>query len=319
MTDGVNLNLPLSGSACAEEELAKSIAFCEKINDYQGLSMDFAYRSLSALLQARLAAALPRKANRSTELSRKALAHARKVLTFAEKDAKEVYPMPRDFVRAYWLLGEALIRCGVDRSSGAKYSKPLKFTVPFYDEYFQQIVETEKVRTATNSTLNAAGRCLHEALCRCRKANMVESEPDILLALARLDVAQKKPPDETLLKEAFEIALRSDYRLKLADLHLFCGQVLLQFKERETLLGLTAREHLQKTKEYALDVSEFSDLFSPVKSPADDFYKDIPEYDMLKRGLTEKERIQNGYWVAYQIAEILLKESHGRTRMDTDD
>jgi hypothetical protein len=31
-------------------------------------------------------------------------------------------------------------------------------------------------------------------------------EPDILLALARLDVAHNKPPDETFLKEAMEIA-----------------------------------------------------------------------------------------------------------------
>ncbi|MDQ1354496.1 MAG: hypothetical protein QG657_4805 [Acidobacteriota bacterium] len=49
-------------------------------------------------------------------------------------------------------------------------------------------------------------------------------------------------------------------------------------------------------------------LYSPVKTTADEFYKDIPEYDMLKRGMTEEERIQNGYWVAYQIAEILLKQ-----------
>ncbi|MCX6581248.1 MAG: hypothetical protein NT166_13810 [Candidatus Aminicenantes bacterium] len=89
---------------------------------------------------------------------------------------------------------------------------------------------------------------------------------------------------------------------------LFCGQVLLQLKTANTLLGLTATEHLQKTKEYALDVSDISHLYSPVKSPADDFYKDIPEYDMLKRGMTKEERIQNGYWVAYQIAEILLKQ-----------
>jgi hypothetical protein len=38
-----------------------------------------------------------------------------------------------------------------------------------------------------------------------------------------------------------------------------------------------------------------------------DFYKGIPEYQMLKRGMTEEERIQNGYWVAYKIAEELEK------------
>jgi hypothetical protein len=107
-----------------------------------------------------------------------------------------------------------------------------------------------------------------------------------------------------------EIALRSGYRLSLPDLLLFCGQVLLQFKEKKSLLGLTAAEHLQKTKEYALDVSEFSHLYVSVKSPADDFYKDIPEYEMLKRGMTDEERTRNGYWVAYQIAEILEKPAH---------
>ena len=186
-----------------------------------------------------------------------------------------------------------------------KHSEPLKFDIPFYDEYFRQIKETADA--AGGNELNAAQRCLHEALRRCRTVNLVEMEPDILLALARLDFAQNKPPDETLLKEAMEIALRSGYRLALTDLHLFCGQVLLQSKDRESLLGLTAAQHLQKTKEYALDVSNISHLYSPVKSPADVFYKDIPEYHMLKRGMTDEERIRNGYWVAYQIAETLLK------------
>jgi hypothetical protein len=56
-------------------------------------------------------------------------------------------------------------------------------------------------------------------------------------------------------------------------------------------------------KEYALDVSEFSDLY---QSPNPDFYKGIPEYEMLKRGMTEEERIQNGYYMAYRIADALI-------------
>jgi len=80
--------------------------------------------------------------------------------------------------------------------------------------------------------------------------------------------------------------------------------VLLELKEKTALLGLNAYDHLQKTKEYALDVSEFSDLY---RSPDPDFYKGIPEYEMLKRGMTHEERIQNGYWVAYKIAEELEK------------
>ncbi|NIM12217.1 MAG: DUF4062 domain-containing protein [Candidatus Aminicenantes bacterium] len=35
------------------------------------------------------------------------------------------------------------------------------------------------------------------------------------------------------------------------------------------------------------------------------FYDGIPEYEMLKRGMTQEERVQNGYWVAYKIADVL--------------
>lgn len=86
------------------------------------------------------------------------------------------------------------------------------------------------------------------------------------------------------------------------DLPLFCGQVQNQSGEKQTLLGLKAHEHLEKTKEYALDVSEFSHLY---QSPDPDFYKGIPEYQMLKRGMTKEERIKNGYWPAYRMAEVL--------------
>ncbi len=79
------------------------------------------------------------------------------------------------------------------------------------------------------------------------------------------------------------------------------------------MLGLSAREHLQQAKEYAKDVSTFEDLY---QSQDPHFYDDpnlrevgnLPQvYEMLKRGMTEQERIENGYWVAYQIAEALEK------------
>jgi hypothetical protein len=81
--------------------------------------------------------------------------------------------------------------------------------------------------------------------------------------------------------------------------------VLRLSREKQTLLGLKAHAHLEKTKEYALDVSEFSHLYA---SPAPGFYKDIPEYQMLKRGMTKEERIKNGYQPAYDMAELLLKK-----------
>jgi hypothetical protein len=112
------------------------------------------------------------------------------------------------------------------------------------------------------------------------------------------------PPEEKNLKEAMDISLRSSYRLNLADLHLFCGQVLLEENVKKKLLGFTAQEHLKKSKEYALDVSEFSHLY---QSEDPHFYDGIPEYLMLKRGMTDEERIRNGYWIVYKIAEELAK------------
>ncbi|NUM74858.1 hypothetical protein HUU40_10895 [candidate division KSB1 bacterium] len=114
------------------------------------------------------------------------------------------------------------------------------------------------------------------------------------------------------LKEAREIAERAGYRLVLADIHLFCAELLLEKQTAKgkqqkatntnSFLGLSIEEHLQKAKAYALDVSEYSHLY---QSSAPHFYDGIPEAAMLKRGMTQQERIDNGYWVAYQIAEAL--------------
>jgi len=291
-------------SPCAEEELAKSTAYWKKGKNYQRLSLDCAYRSLSAMVQTRLAGLAPGEETHGAHQSREAVARAREALAFAKEFAYTDFPMPRDFVQAYWLLGEALIQCRL--STGAVPGPA--FEIPFYDEYFQE--PKEMVQLAKGKEWAAAERCLNEALRRCRQVNLVELEPDILLAQARLLLAKASPlaEIEKILAEAYEIALRAGYRLKLADLHLFCGQVLCQSSgneksETQTLLGLKAHEHLEKTKEYALDVSEFSHLYP---SPDPGFYKGIPEYEMLKRGLTLEERIKNGYQPAYRMAELLM-------------
>lgn len=52
------------------------------------------------------------------------------------------------------------------------------------------------------------------------------------------------------------------------------------------------------------DVSTFDDLY---KSKDPHFYDGIAGYDMLKRGMKEKERIENGYYVAWQIADALQR------------
>jgi tetratricopeptide (TPR) repeat protein len=293
------------------KEFKRAFELAGKKDNIQNQGLTLAYRSLSALLQARLAAVGPGKKNVSAEHSLEALSLARVALEYAERtncDDRFRTPPFRDFVRAYRLLGEALLQCRL--TDGVNIET---FNIHFYDEYFQKPVETSSF--IKGGELGMAERCLNEALHRCHKTNMVDREPDILLAHARLEWAKissqpkNKHPDslpgvEKILQESHQISQRAGYRLNLADLHLFCGQVLVQLKEETTLLGLNAYDHLQKTKEYALDVSEFSDLY---QSPDPDFYKGIPEYQMLKRGMTHEERIRNGYWVAYKIAEELEK------------
>ncbi|MCP5104834.1 MAG: tetratricopeptide repeat protein, partial [bacterium] len=137
----------------AEEELDIAFKLFEKDNYVQSLSVVSAYRSLSALLQARQG-----KERRAGE----ALEQARRALEFAEKTVKAQYPYLRNFVQAYWLLGEALVQCrllGTVKSGG--------FEIPFYDEHFQRQTHAEAVQTGNEPA--AAQRCLHEALRRCRK------------------------------------------------------------------------------------------------------------------------------------------------------
>jgi len=75
---------------------------------------------------------------------------------------------------------------------------------------------------------------LIEALTRCRRINLVELEPDMLLEMARLWWAQAGGDEVTsdestrlrdealkLAREALEIADRCEYRLKQADIHNF--------------------------------------------------------------------------------------------------
>jgi len=120
------------------------------------------------------------------------------------------------------------------------------------------------------------------------------------------DVCKLRQIEETL-KEAHQIAERAGHRLQLADIHLFCGEALSEMGQGRAL-GLSAREHIEKAKVYAKDVSTFDDLY---KSKDAHFYDGIEGYEMLKRGMTEKERIENGYFVAYQIAEALEKKLKG--------
>jgi len=303
----------LSYQGHAQDELTKSTGYWKSIDDYQGLSLDSAYHSLWALLQGRLVTAGGGK-KKAWEMNIEALEEAHKALEFAEKTVKKQYPYPRDFVQAYRLLGEVLVQCN---RVGAHIEKGLE--IRLYDEYFQEL--KDKLIIKSGSELEVTERCLNEALRRCRAVNLVELEADILLACARLEwvktgaagrdagkpaqrMAGKLGQIEETLKEAHQIAERAGYRLQLADIHLLCGQVLIETGQ-ERLLGLSVSDHIEKAKVYAKDVSTIDDLY---KSKDPHFYDGIEGYEMLKRGMTDKERIENGYFVAYQIAKAQEKK-----------
>ncbi|MBI3538210.1 MAG: hypothetical protein HY070_11725 [Chloroflexi bacterium] len=107
----------------------------------------------------------------------------------------------RDIIRAEWLLGAALVMEGKD--------------------------------------LNAAATHLTEALTRCHRINLVELEPDILLAWARYYRARSNTQEaQAYAEEALAIADRCEYRLKQAEIHNFLARLALDAGNRAL-----AREH----------------------------------------------------------------------------
>jgi len=243
--------LTYQGRAEAKDELTRAMDVFMRIQTNY-TSVCSSYRSLWALLQGWLAKE-SRGKQKACELSIEALKEAQKALEFAEKTVKDEYPYPRDFVRAYWLLGETLVQ-GIRVNAGVEK----EFEIRFYDEYFQERKEALVVKAGNE--LEAAERCLNEAIRRCRGVNMVEMEADILLGCARLEwvkssatgrdagkpatqMAGKLGQIEEMLKEAQNIAERAGYRLQLADIHLFCGELLLETGQG-TLLGHSAKEHI---------------------------------------------------------------------------
>lgn len=171
----------------AETELATAGAFCEKQDHVQGQDQVQAYsaqRELRRIRRARAGSATVRiEADSPTTADPKtALEFAQRALELAEETAKRHYPVEGDFVRAHWLLGAA---------------------------------------HRENDQPTQAERHLHEALERCRRINLVELEPDILIDLARLHFQREEPAEaQRLAEEARAIAERSGYVLREADARL---------------------------------------------------------------------------------------------------
>jgi tetratricopeptide (TPR) repeat protein len=190
----------------AEDALATALRLFEQEQSLPGQGVTWAYRALPALLQSRASlASSPPPSSASSPLpssassppspsppqsSPPALAYAQQALALADETARTVYPIEDDYVRAHWLLGAAHL---------------------------------------AGSDLPAAERHLGEALTRCRSINNVQLEPDILLELARLRLAQGNAEEaQRLAEQAQGISERSGYVLKEADARLVLARLAQQ-------------------------------------------------------------------------------------------
>jgi tetratricopeptide (TPR) repeat protein len=209
----------LGALAAGERNLRRSIELCHEIRDefieancHMELGRLLVYRGVFDDAESELKAAQDVFAKTPTNLvsticayralraflmgkSRATLKAAQEARMLADEVAKKYSPYERDFIRAEWLLGAALVMEGKD--------------------------------------LNAAATHLAEALTRCRRINLAELEPDILLAWARWHRARGNPQEAQVnTEEALAIADRCEYRLKQAEIHNFLARLALDEADR---------------------------------------------------------------------------------------
>jgi tetratricopeptide (TPR) repeat protein len=131
------------------------------------------------------------------------------------RELADVEHYERDIIRAEWLLGAALV--------------------------------AQAANNDHNTLLTEAEPHLTEALTRCRRINLVELEPDILLAWAKWHYLQGNPAQARAdAGEALAIAERCEYRLKQADIHNFLARLALDAGDRAA-----ARRHAEIARERA--------------------------------------------------------------------
>jgi tetratricopeptide (TPR) repeat protein len=132
---------------------------------------------------------------------------ARQALDLAQSKVRSIFGGEHDIIQAEWLLGAA------HRARG-------------------ELVQAEPH--------------LEEALRRCRRINLIELEPNILLELARLRHAQGRAEALSLAREALDIADRCQYRLVQADCHNFLAELALEAGDTQK-----AQEHAEIARERA--------------------------------------------------------------------
>jgi tetratricopeptide (TPR) repeat protein len=132
-----------------------------------------------------------------------AVGAARRARELADEVARSRYPVECDIIRAEWLLGAALV------------------------------AQAGEAKGETAETLADAEAHLTQALNRCRRINLVEHEPDILLAWARWHHAKGDGKQaHKFAQEALTMADRCEYRLQQADIHNFLARLALDAGDR---------------------------------------------------------------------------------------
>ncbi len=173
----------------AERNLSEAYDVFKKDNHFQGQSTIWSYRALRFLLMARS------NPQSSIVNLKSSIECAQRALELADEQAKD-YPVPHDYVRAYWLLGAAYRAVSIN---------------------------------STTDELTLAEENLSKALNLCRQINAVDAEADILLDLARLRYAQSNFKDaQEKASEALVITERCGYVLQGADVNLFLAQYALE-------------------------------------------------------------------------------------------
>jgi tetratricopeptide (TPR) repeat protein len=226
--------------AAAEASLLRSIGLCREVGDefwgavgHQELGRLLAYRGVFTESEQHLATGqeiLDRIGPRRTSYVSVARAYralrallmgeANAALAAAEqaRELADVQAYERDIIQAEWLVGAALVALAAQSGE------------------------------AEGNNLAQAEGHLTEALNRCRAINLVELEPDILLAWARWHRARGNAPQARQhAEEALAIADRCEYRLAQADAHNLLARLALDAGDPNA-----ARQHAEIARERAL-------------------------------------------------------------------
>ncbi|HLO17951.1 MAG TPA: toll/interleukin-1 receptor domain-containing protein [Anaerolineales bacterium] len=229
----------------AEQELDTGLKLFEKQHNVQSEGIIWSYRALRFLLMEREAVGsnqlypmgtMSVDSNQSLIVNLKSsIEFAQRTLELADEWSRTQYPMPRDYVRAHWLLGAAYCASVVS---------------------IHPVNNVRDYLTTELESLTLAEENLSKALNLCRQINSVDAEADILLDLARLRYAQGDFKDaQEKASEALVITERSGYVLQGADVNLFLAELAVKGYKLESEKGMSNKEaallHAKRAKELA--------------------------------------------------------------------